>query len=133
MYSYYFEGHVVETHEKAVAVFFEYCISRQVYGVRTMLRAWTGITQIMLYDIEEYCKKHNIEATPLIVAQGLSCFSAEYEYDTETNSVRKNKTEEIWTKKNNVWTEYEFNYDESDRADNRLDNLLDRLVTFLKK
>lgn len=131
MYSYYFQTHFVETREKAVADFFEYCISRQVNG-KTQ-RAWTGITQIMLYDIEEYCRKHNIEASPLIVSQGLSCFSAEYGYDKETNSVRKNKTEEIWTKKNNVWTEYEFNYDESDRADNRLDNLLDRLVTFLKK
>jgi len=133
MYSYYFEGHFVETREKAVAKFFEYCISRQVNGIRTGLPAWTGITQIMIYDIEEYCKKHKIEATPLVVAQGLSCFSAEYSYDNETNSIRKNRTEEIWTKTNNVWTEEEFNYDEGHRVDNKLDNLLDRLVTFLKK
>ena len=133
MYSYYFEGHFVETREKAVANLFEYCISRQVNGIRTGIPAWTGITQIMLYDIEEYCRKYKIDATPLIVAQGLSCFSAEYAYDKETDSVRKNKTEEIWTKKNDVWKEEELNYDESNRVDNRLDNLLDRLVIFLKK
>ena len=132
MYSYYFEGHFVETREKAVAEFFEYCISRRVDG--KIQRAWTGITQIMIYDIGEYCKKHNIDTTPLIVAQGLSCFSSEYEYDKDTNSVRKNKTEEIWTKKNNVWTEFEFNYDAIDRVENnRVDNLIGRLVTFLKK
>lgn len=102
-YSYYLQHRELHTTSKKIANFYDYCISRRVNTKSKC--AWTGITEIMITDIVNYCKRHDIDDTPELVADGLSCFSEDYSCDEVTNSIINHKNKEIWVKYKDRWTD----------------------------